>query len=124
MVAFAISLLGFSCGEPEAVPEGRSWVGYVDPLIGTEGPGNVYPGVSAPFGMVQLSPDNGTSGWDRISGYDWRDTTIAGFSHTHLSGTGAGDLYDISFMPAVPPFRVGAGELGVYSAFRHEDEEA
>ncbi len=124
LVAFAISLLGFSCGEPEAVPEGRSWVGYVDPLIGTEGPGNVYPGVSAPFGMVQLSPDNGTSGWDRISGYDWRDTTIAGFSHTHLSGTGAGDLYDISFMPAVPPFRVGAGELGVYSAFRHEDEEA
>ncbi|MDE5945350.1 MAG: GH92 family glycosyl hydrolase [Rikenella sp.] len=96
----------------------------VDPLIGTDGPGNVYPGVSAPFGMVQLSPDNGTSGWDRISGYDWRDTTIAGFSHTHLSGTGAGDLYDISFMPAVPPFRIGEGELGVYSRFRHEDEQA
>ena len=74
--------------------------------------------------MVQLSPDNGTSGWDRIAGYFWPDTTIAGFSHTHLSGTGAGDLYDISYMPAVPPFRIGKGELGVYSTFSHRDETA
>ena len=99
-------------------------VALVNPLIGTDGPGNVYPGVSAPFGMVQLSPDNGTSGWDRIAGYFWPDTTIAGFSHTHLSGTGAGDLYDISYMPAVPPFKVGEGELGVYSVFNHAEETA
>ena len=64
----------------------------VNPLIGTDGKGNVYPGAQAPFGMVQLSPDNGQPGWDWIAGYFYPDSTIAGFSHTHLSGTGAGDL--------------------------------
>lgn len=97
---------------------------WVNPLIGTEGPGNVYPGATVPFGMVQLSPDNGMSGWYRISGYSYSDTTIAGFSHTHLSGTGAGDLYDIIYMPAVPPFKIGKGELGIYSTFSHERERA
>lgn len=58
----------------------------VNPLIGTDGKGNVYPGAQAPFGMVQLSPDNGLPGWDRIAGYFYPDSTIAGFSHTHLSG--------------------------------------
>ena len=72
---------------------------YVNPFIGTDFTGNTYPGAQALFGMVQLSPDNGLPGWDRISGYFYPDSTIAGFSHTHLSGTGAGDLYDISFMP-------------------------
>ena len=121
-VAFAASMLAVSCGDN--APKGDDYVSLVNPLIGTDGPGNVYPGVSAPFGMVQLSPDNGTSGWDRIAGYFWPDTTIAGFSHTHLDGTGAGDLYDISYMPAVPPFKVGRGELGVYSTFSHDDETA
>lgn len=111
-----------SCGDGSGRSDGP--VELVNPLIGTDGPGNVYPGVSAPFGMVQLSPDNGISGWDRIAGYFYPDTTIAGFSHTHLSGTGAGDLYDISFMPAVPPFKVGQGEMGVYSTFSHDDETA
>ena len=71
---------------------------YVNPMIGTDFTGNTYPGAQLPFGMVQLSPDNGLPGWDRISGYFYPDSTIAGFSHTHLSGTGAGDLYDISFI--------------------------
>ena len=75
------------------------YTSYVNPFIGTDFTGNTYPGAQAPFGMVQLSPDNGLPGWDRISGYFYPDSTIAGFSHTHLSGTGAGDLYDISFMP-------------------------
>lgn len=70
---------------------------YVNPLIGTDFVGNTYPGAQVPFGMVQLSPDNGLPGWDRIAGYFYPDSTIAGFSHTHLQGTGAGDLYDISF---------------------------
>lgn len=123
-LAFGISLLSVSCDN--GPKEGDDFVSLVNPLIGTDGPGNVYPGVSAPFGMVQLSPDNGTSGWDRIAGYFWPDTTIAGFSHTHLSGTGAGDLYDISFMPAVAPFKMGTkgSELGVYSTFSHDDETA
>ncbi len=96
----------------------------VNPFIGTHNGGNVYPGASAPFGMVQLSPDNGLSGWYRIAGYHYPDTTIAGFSMTHLSGTGAGDLYDISFMPVTAPVRVGTGELGPYSTFSHQSEVA
>jgi hypothetical protein len=67
---------------------------YVNPFIGTDFTGNTYPGAQVPFGMVQLSPDNGLPGWDRISGYFYPDSTIAGFSHTHLSGTGAGELPD------------------------------
>ena len=77
-----------------------------------------------PFGMVQLSPDNGLPGWDRIAGYFWPDSTIAGFSHTHLSGTGAGDLYDISFMPVTLPYREAKGSLGIHSKFSHEEESA
>ncbi|MEG2478812.1 MAG: GH92 family glycosyl hydrolase [Mucinivorans sp.] len=96
----------------------------VDPIIGTSGPGNVYPGAQVPFGMVQLSPDNGLSGWQRISGYSYGDSTIAGFSHTHLSGTGAGDLYDILFMPAVRPYHIAPGELGLHSKFSHNRERA
>ena len=60
---------------------------YVNPFIGTDFTGNTYPGAQVPFGMVQLSPDNGLPGWDRISGYFYPDSTIAGFSHTHLSGS-------------------------------------
>ncbi len=96
----------------------------VDPIIGTDGPGNVYPGAQAPFGMVQLSPDNGLAGWDRIAGYYYPDSTIAGFSHTHLSGTGAGDLYDILFTPAIEPYSIARGELGLHSKFMHEKEFA
>ncbi len=74
-------------------------ISFVDPFIGTGGHGHVYPGATVPFGTVQLSPDNGTQGWDWCSGYHYSDTIIAGFSHTHLSGTGIGDLIDISFLP-------------------------
>src|SRR6266540_1925793 len=70
---------------------------YVDPFIGTGGHGHTYPGATVPFGMVQLSPDNGTQGWDWCSGYHYSDSIVAGFSHLHLSGTGIGDLADISF---------------------------
>ncbi len=96
----------------------------VNPFIGTDFTGNTYPGAQAPFGMVQLSPDNGLPGWDRIAGYFYPDSTIAGFSHTHLSGTGAGDLYDISFMPVMLPYKEADQPLGVYSSFSHDDEEA
>ena len=97
----------------------------VNPFIGTDFTGNTYPGAQAPFGMVQLSPDNGLAGWDRISGYFYPDSTIAGFSHTHLSGTGAGDLYDINFMPVTLPYKeIAEGGLGIYSKFSHNDEEA
>lgn len=97
---------------------------YVNPFIGTDFTGNTYPGVQAPFGMVQLSPDNGLPGWDRISGYFYPDSTIAGFSHTHLSGTGAGDLYDISFMPVTLPYKEADAPLGIHSLFSHDKETA
>ena len=107
----------------------KALISYVDPFIGTAGKGKTYPGATQPYGMVQLSPDNGRNGWDWISGYFYPDNVIAGFSHTHLSGTGAGDLYDISFMPL-------AGEIKqailddvkktptIYSSFSHDNESA
>ena len=96
----------------------------VNPMIGTDFTGNTYPGAQAPFGMVQLSPDNGLPGWDRISGYFYPDSTIAGFSHTHLSGTGAGDLYDVSFMPVRLPVKAAPAPLGIHSKFRHSTEKS
>ncbi len=88
-----------SCTRPEKEP-----VDYVDPFIGTggkvdEGHGNTFPGAAWPFGMIQLSPDNGGQGPEYCSGYHYPDSFIVGFSHTHLSGTGVGDLADISVMP-------------------------
>ena len=96
----------------------------VNPFIGTDYTGNTYPGAQVPFGMVQLSPDNALPGWDRIAGYFYPDSTIAGSSHTHRSGPGAGDLYDISFLPATEPLRTAAAPLGTHSQFCHAEEEA
>ncbi len=93
-------------------------------MIGTDWVGNTYPGAATPFGMVQLSPDNGIPGWDRIAGYYYPDSTIAGFSHTHLSGTGAGDMYDISFLPTIAPVLTAEPPLGVHAKFSHDQEEA
>ena len=95
-----------ACAPNQTVQQGAAdLAGVVNPMIGTDFTGNTYPGAQVPFGMVQLSPDNGLPGWDRISGYFYPDSTIAGFSHTHLSGTGAGDLYDILFMPVTRPYK-------------------
>lgn len=95
---------------------------YVNPFIGT-GPiagglsGNNYPGATAPFGMIQLSPDtNPAPDWYNASGYDYNDSRIYGFSHTRLSGTGASDLIDILFFPTVTDRRD--------SSFSHDREEA
>jgi len=81
--------------------DAQSLISYVDPFIGTGGHGHTYPGATVPFGMVQLSPDNGREGWDWCSGYHYSDSMIAGFSHTHLSGTGNSDWCDISVMPSI-----------------------
>ena len=120
---FALLALGACTSNREPVFQ-TDYAALVNPFIGTDYTGNTYPGAQAPFGMVQLSPDNGLSGWDRIAGYFYPDSTIAGFSHTHLSGTGAGDLYDISFMPVTLPCQEAKGELGIHSKFSHNDEEA
>ncbi len=106
-----------------------SVLSYVNPFIGTAGKGKTYPGATVPYGMVQLSPDNGRNGWDWISGYFYPDNVIAGFSHTHLSGTGAGDLYDISFMPLAGTIKQALldevkNSPTVYSSFSHDNEHA
>ncbi len=118
----ALSLM--ACDRMQADVAGQDYASLVNPMIGTDFTGNTYPGAQAPFGMVQLSPDNGLPGWDRISGYFYPDSTIAGFSHTHLSGTGAGDLYDISFMPVMIPYKEADAPLGIHSKFSHDDEVA
>src|ERR1700719_1810359 len=76
----------------------------VDIKIGTGGHGHTFPGATVPFGAVQLSPDTFNDQWDWCSGYHFSDTSIMGFSHTHLSGTGCGDLLDFLVMP-------GTGEV-------------
>lgn len=117
-----LALLPISCID---CFEEKDYASIVNPFIGTDFTGNTYPGAQAPFGMVQLSPDNGLPGWDRISGYFYPDSTIAGFSHTHLSGTGAGDLYDVSFMPVTLPYVESEDPvLGIYSKFSHKNEKA
>ena len=104
---------------------------YVDPFIGTEGHGHTFPGATTPFGMVQLSPDNGTNAWDWCSGYHYSDTVIVGFSHTHISGTGVPDLADVSVMPVtIRPdiaFVLTDGDpksVPWISSFSHQREEA
>ncbi|MGA3092374.1 MAG: GH92 family glycosyl hydrolase [Terriglobales bacterium] len=100
---------------------------FVDVFIGTGGHGHTYPGATVPFGMVQLSPDTGLGDWDHCSGYHYSDTSIMGFSHTHLSGTGAADLLDVLVMPAVGPVRMEPGPsnnpgAGYRSRFSHAEE--
>ncbi len=106
---------------PLAQSPGGDLTKYVDPFLGTGGHGHTYPGATVPFGMVQLSPDNGRSGWDWCSGYHYSETKIIGFSHTHLSGTGCADLGDVLFMPATTE----KAEVDTFaSTFSHADEEA
>ncbi len=95
---------------------------FVDPFLGTGGHGHVYPGATIPFGMVQLSPDNGDDGWDWCSGYHYSSKTIAGFSHMHLSGTGIGDWCDISVLPLTDTFSIRKEKNKI--SFSHTSENA
>ena len=89
----AAVLLGCSATE--------NYTQYVDPKIGSGGHGHVFVGANVPFGMVQLGPTSIPQDWDWCSGYHDSDSTVIGFSHTHLSGTGIGDLFDITVMPTI-----------------------
>jgi len=102
---------------------------YVDPFIGTGGHGHTFPGATVPFGMVQFSPDTRMNSWDGCSGYHTSDSTILGFSTTHLSGTGCADYGDFRFMPVVGEVKLDKGDeadtkSGYRSAFQHENEDA
>ncbi|MCC8155506.1 MAG: GH92 family glycosyl hydrolase [Tannerellaceae bacterium] len=101
---------------------------YVDPYIGTGDHGHVFMGVNVPFGLVQLGPSNIPQTWDWTSGYHYTDSTIIGFSHMHLSGTGIGDLGDINLMPTTREVKLSRGnvedpESGMYSLFNRETEK-
>ncbi|MDR1225354.1 MAG: GH92 family glycosyl hydrolase [Prevotellaceae bacterium] len=108
-----------------------NFASYVNPFIGT-GPvngglsGNCYPGATVPFGMIQLSPDTRTEvDWDYNSGYNYNDTTLLGFSHTHMSGTGLADLFDILFMPVSGNTIVNTTDPSHFkSSFSHGQESA
>jgi len=83
---------------------------HVDVFIGTGGHGHTFPGATVPFGMVQLSPDTYNAIWDSSSGYHGGDGSIMGFSHTHLSGTGVGDMLDVLVMPGVGSVQTKPGD--------------
>ncbi|MCH2224585.1 MAG: GH92 family glycosyl hydrolase [Crocinitomicaceae bacterium] len=104
-----------------------SKIPYVNPFIGTGGHGHTYPGATAPFGMLQLSPDTRHEGWDGCSGYHYTDSIIYGFSHTHLSGTGVSDYGDLLLVPQNGKPYLDPGyevERGYGAKFTHKKEKA
>jgi len=115
----AIYLLGSCSVEP------KKPIDYVDPFVGTGFHGHTYPGATVPYGAVQLSPDTRTGDWDACSGYHYSDSSILGFSHTHLSGTGCADLGDILFHPTTQDIKPNAkGYIFEPLAFSHKNEKA
>jgi predicted alpha-1,2-mannosidase len=107
----------------------NNYAQYVNPFIGTGGHGHTFPGATLPFGFVQLSPDTRVDNWDGSAGYHYSDSTIYGFSHTHLSGTGIPDYCDVLLMPTVgePELFAKEGDKdvnGFASKFSHFNEFA
>ena len=114
---WAGAILMVSCNKQA----GGDLTDLVDPMIGTDGTGNTFPGPSMPFGMVQLSPDTYNEGC--CAGYHYVNDRILGFSHTHLSGTGCADFGDILLLPFTGSNP--AGENGAKgSRFQHANEKA
>lgn len=123
ILAFLLILLSFNS------LNAQDFAQYVNPFIGTGGHGHNFPGATRPFAMVQLSPDNRLEGWDWCSGYHYSDSVMLGFSHTHLSGTGIGDLGDILLCPQVGEVTTESGSYdkpdgGYAFRFSHNNEKA
>ncbi len=132
---FILNLASAFCSGQDTDP-----LKYVNPFIGTDRMGHTYPGASVPFGMVQLSPDTDTLPYEvngsynrdvykYCAGYQYADSTIVGFSHTHFSGTGHSDLGDILLMPTTGALQFNPGtsdapEKGYRSLFSHTQEKA
>jgi len=117
----------FGCNRSETTK--TTLTSYVNPMIGTSAHGHTFPGATVPFGMVQLSPDTYNEGWDWCSGYHYSDNSIMGFSHTHLSGTGRGELLDVLMMPTTGAIQFDPGtrenpDSGYRSRFSHQNEIA
>ena len=126
LIYLLCTVLLLHCKKPKDPLVRVALTSFVNPFIGTDGPGNTYPGATVPFGMVQLSPDIGIPGWDRIAGYFYQDSIISGFSHTHLTGTGAGDMLDVLVMPTNSKFnkRIKENNFKPFSSFSHDKETA
>lgn len=110
-------------------PDMTDYTAYVNPFIGTGGHGHTFPGAIVPHGMISPSPDTRIDGWDACSGYYYADSTINGFSHTHLSGTGCCDYGDVLLMPTVGeqkylPTGSQSQQMAYASAFSHQNETA
>ena len=107
----------------------KEYTGYVNPFIGTGGHGHTHPGAMLPHGMIQPGPDTRIDGWDSCSGYYYEDSTINGFAHTRLSGTGCADFGDFLLMPTVGEQKVEylgkeSQQRPFASAFSHRNEYA
>lgn len=110
----------------------RDFTQYVNLFVGTAGHGHTHPGAVVPNGMIQPGPDSRQHGWDACSGYYYEDTTLNGFSHTRLSGTGCADLGDFLLMPTVGPQVIAynaekepaAQTMPYASPFNHRNETA
>lgn len=119
LLSVAMMGLATSCQQkPESQPLADE-IQYVDPFIGTGFHGHTFPGATRPYAMVQLSPDTHIMGWDASSGYHYDDNQIYGFSHTHLSGTGIGDLGDILLLPFS-----GGDSIKPVATFKKKTEKA
>ncbi|MDF9831161.1 GH92 family glycosyl hydrolase [Parabacteroides sp. PF5-6] len=132
LLLISAALLVTSCQPQQArdtAAQSLDLTQYVDPYIGTGDHGHVFMGANVPFGLVQLGPSNIPQSWDWTSGYHITDSTIIGFSHMHLNGTGIGDLGDINLMPTTGEVRLARGTVddpqsGMYSLFDRQTEKA
>ncbi len=140
MIRILSAILIFNVASALCLGQETDPLKYVNPFIGTDRMGHTYPGATVPFGMVQLSPDTDTLPYEvdgrynrdvykYCAGYQYADSTIVGFSHTHFSGTGHSDLGDILLMPTAGPLQLNPGtsdapENGYRSRFSHAEEKA
>lgn len=108
-----------ACSQPSGEEQLRDEIQYVNPFIGTGFHGHTFPGATRPFALVQVSPDTHIMGWDASSGYHYDDDRIYAFSHTHLSGTGIGDLGDVAILPFS-----GGDSIKPVATFKKETEKA
>jgi predicted alpha-1,2-mannosidase len=127
-MAYWKTLLAFCILTLPALGSAQRLTSYVDPYIGSGGHGHVFVGASVPFGGVQLGPENFYKGWDWCSGYNYGDSVMIGFAHTHLSGTGIGDLADVLIMPYTGPVKIDKGlekepGSGYASHYTHKNEQ-
>ena len=112
LIAMAMLLVA---GNASAQNGEVDYAALVNPKIGSGGHGHVFVGANVPFGMTQVGPTSITQEWDWCSGYHDSENSVIGFSHTHLSGTGCGDLFDVTLMPVVGEVPYGRGRLGDYT---------